>query len=356
MATLLYVASTETFVGKSAVCMALLSRMRKDGYKIGYMKPVSVSVTHTSDSAVDEDAALIKQKLGLDAPVEKIAPVLITSRVVEEILSGQVPSFNERLMESYRAVYQGKEVVVLEGTNRWVEGALLDLTADHIINMLDAPVLLVTRYTSTLTVDNILTVQRYLSNRVIGVFINQVEPPQMDFVKERVAPFLESKNIQVLGVLPREPFLASVTVGAIQEYLGGQYIGSSEWQNKIVMSLMVGAMGVNAGLSHFRRRPNKAVFTGGDRSDIQLVALETSTNLLVLTGNIRPSVNVLNRAEEKEVPIIVVPDDTINAVERAEKLFGRVRFHEHAKFQHFTELMEENFDYKRLYSTLGIGK
>ena len=46
MATL-YVASTETFVGKSATCVGLLDRARRDGFTAGYMKPVSVSVMHT---------------------------------------------------------------------------------------------------------------------------------------------------------------------------------------------------------------------------------------------------------------------------------------------------------------------
>jgi hypothetical protein len=356
MATLLYIASTETFVGKSAVCMALLSRLRKDGFKIGYMKPVSVSVSHTTDNTFDEDAALIKQKLGLDEPVEKLAPVLITPSLIEDILSGSQTSYVETLLEAYRSVYQGKEIVVMEGTNRWVEGALLDLTADQVVTMFNSPVLLVCRYHSSITVDNILTVQRYLSNRVIGVLLNQIEQPQLAYVKEHVAPYLESRGIPVLGMLPQETLLASVSVGELAEHIGGKYIGSPEWREKLVMSLMVGAMGVNASLSHFRRRPNKAVFTGGDRADVQLVALETSTSVLVLTGGIRPSTNVLNRAEEREVPIIVVPDDTMGAVERSEKLFGRVRFHQHTKFQHFTELMEEHFHYQRLYDTLGIGK
>lgn len=356
MATLVYVASTETFVGKSAVCMALMSHMRKNGYKIGYMKPVSVSVNHSSPETVDEDAVLIKQRLGLDTPVEKMAPVQVTSRVVDDILNGQVPSYTDTLLDAYRTVYQGKDIVVLEGTNRWVEGALLDLTTDQVISMFDAPVLLVCRYHSTLTVDNILTVQRYLNNRVIGVLINQIEPSHFDFVQSRIAPYLEQRGIQVLGILPQEPFLASVSVGELMDQLDGQYIGSPEWRSKLIMSLMVGAMGVDPGLSHFRRRANKAVFTGGDRTDIQLVALETSTSVLVLTGNIRPSLHVLNRAEEKEVPIIVVPGDTIGAVERAEKLFGRVRFQQHAKFQRFTELMDEHFAYQRLYDTLGLGK
>lgn len=356
MSTLLYVASTETFVGKSAVCLSVLTHMRNDGFKIGYMKPVNVSARHTSEATLDEDATLIHELLGLETSVEKMAPILITPRVIEGILAGQTPSFTHTLQEAYRAVSSGKEIVLLEGTNSWSEGALAELTTDQVLDLLNAPVLLVSRYDHLHTIDTILTVQRYMSNRIVGVLINQVEKPRIDFVKNRVAPFLESRGILVLGILPHEPFLASVSVGELEEHLNGRFIGSAEWRNKIIQSLMVGAMGTEAGLSFFRRRANKAVFTGGDRVDLQLVALETSTNALVLTGNIRPSNAVLTRAEEREVPIIVVPDDTLSAVERAEQLFGHVRFRQHAKVQRFNEMMEEHFDYERLYKTLGLEK
>lgn len=356
MATLLYVASTETFVGKSAVCLGLLSHMRHDGFRVSYMKPVSVSAMHTSKETIDEDVALIKETMGLDISVEHMSPVLITPRVVDDVLGGKPLSYAEKLQEAYVVVSREKDVVLLEGTNRWVEGALVDLAADQVANLLHAPVMLVCRYHTIHAVDNILTVHRYLGNRIVGVLINQIEKPQLEFVKNNVAPFLEKRGIPVLGMLPHEKFLASVTVGELLEHVGGHFIGSPEWREKIVESLMIGAMGAEAGLSFFRRRANKAVVTGGDRVDLQLVALETSTSALVLTGNIRPSTRVLHRAEEREVPIIIVPDDTLTTVERAEQLFGRVRFRQHAKLQHFMEMLEENFDYHRFYKTLGITK
>ena len=75
MATL-YVASTETFVGKSATCVGLLDRARRDGFIAGYMKPVSVSVTRTEGAVLDEDAEFIRKHFGLADPLEKLAPVL----------------------------------------------------------------------------------------------------------------------------------------------------------------------------------------------------------------------------------------------------------------------------------------
>ncbi|HMQ32337.1 MAG TPA: phosphotransacetylase family protein [Chloroflexaceae bacterium] len=353
MATL-YVASTETFVGKSAVCIGLLRRMQRDGFSVGYMKPVSVSVAHTPDSIMDEDAAFIRQTIGLDASLEQVAPVLITPGVVESILRGQAPSYSRTLRDAYLAISRGKDIVVLEGTNTWSEGALVDLTADQVTDLLQAPGLLITRYGSTLNVDTILSVQRYVGDRLLGVLINQVEEAQRDFVQSRVAPFLEGRGIPVFGLLPRDPTLAGISVNELLEHLGGQLIGRREWCARTVESLMIGAMGADASLSFFRRRANKAVITGGDRSDLQLAALETNTTALVLTGNFRPSPQVIDRAEERQVPLILVPDDTLSTVDRAERLFGRVRFHQEPKLRRFAELMDAHFDFARLYEAMGM--
>jgi BioD-like phosphotransacetylase family protein len=353
MATL-YVASTETFVGKSAVCVGLLRRMQRDGFSVGYMKPVSVSVSHTPDSVMDEDAAFIRSTIGLDAPIEQVAPVLITPGVVESILRGQSPSYTRALRDAYLSLSRGKDIVVLEGTNTWSEGALVDLTADQVTDLLQAPSLLVTRFRSTLSVDTILSVQRYVGDRLLGVLINQVDEQQLEFVQSRVVPFLEGRGIPVFGLLPRDPMLAGIRVDELLEHLGGQLIGRREWCARTVESLMIGAMGADASLSFFRRRQNKAVITGGDRADLQLAALETSTAVLVLTGNFRPSPEVIDRAEESNVPIILIPDDTLTTVDRAERLFGRVRFHQSAKLQRFTELLESSFDFERLYEALGL--
>ena len=353
MATL-YVASTETFVGKSAVCIGLLSRAQRDGFKIAYMKPVSVSVKRTDNAVLDEDAVFIRDFLGQTEPLERVAPVLVTQSVVEQIMRGQDPDFAKRLREAYAAISRDKDFVLLEGANSWAEGSLVNLSAEQVSDMLEAPVLLVSRYRTSLAVDTILSVQRYLGDRLIGVLINQVEEPQLDFVQNRVVPFLEKRSVPVYATLLQDTQLASATVADLAEHLGGQVIGLPEAMNRPVEHLMIGALGPDAALTHFRRRANKAVFTGGDRSDLQLVALETSTSVLVLTGNIRPSPAVIDRAEERGVPIILVTDDTLTAVDHAEAIFGHIRFRQGSKIERFTTLFDQNFDFGRLYDELGM--
>lgn len=353
MATL-YVGSTETFVGKSAVCVGLLSRAQRDGFRIGYMKPLSVSVKRTDDAVFDEDAEFVRQHFKLNDPLDRLTPALLTQSAVEQIMRGQGPDYARKLNEAYMAVSRDKDFVVLEGANTWAEGTLVNLSTDQVSDALQAPVLMVSRYRTALTLDVIMAVQRYLGDRLLGVLLNQVEESQMDFVRSRVVPFLEKQRVPVYGVLGQDKSLAGVTVADMLEQLGGQYLGAPEGQNKIVESLMIGALGADAALLHFRRRPNKAVFTGGDRSDLQLAALETSTSVLVLSGNIRPAPAVIDRAEDRGVPIILLADDTLSAVERAESIFGHVRFKQTAKIDRFISLLDEGFDYTRLYEQLGM--
>jgi uncharacterized protein len=355
MATL-YVASTETFVGKSATCVGLLDRARRDGLSIAYMKPVSVSVTPTEDATIDEDAEFIRQHFGLAESMERTAPVLVTQSFVEQILRGQNVDAARRLRDAYVQISRDKDFVVLEGANTWAEGSIVDLSADQVSDMLQAPVLLVTRYRSLLSLDAVLAVQRYLGDRLLGVLINQVEEPKLEYVRSRVVPFLEGRGIPVYATLVADAQLAGVTVADLHEYLGGQLIGNTAWNGKLIEHMLIGAMGAEAALSHFRRRANKAVITGGDRTDLQLAALETSTSVLVLTGNIRPTVPVIDRAEERQVPIIMVPDDTLTTVDRAEQIFGAIRFKQEGKIQRFTRMLDQSFDFARLYDELGLVK
>lgn len=351
MATL-YVASTETFVGKSAICAVLLEQFRTQGRAVGYMKPVSVAVAQTEQGALDQDAQLMRELFALQEPPDQIAPVLATTRVIESMLQGEKPDFRGRLQAAYSTVAQGKDVVVLEGTNTWAEGALMDLSADQVSDLLKAPVLLITRFRSITAVDMIASVHRYLGDRLLGVVLNQVFQSQLDRVQSAVVPFLEQSGVPVIGVIPHDPQTEAPTVQDVANQLEAQVISQGD-QERLVENLSVGAMSAESALSFFRRKPNKAVITGGDRADLQFAALETSTACLILTGNMRPATTVLNQAAQRNVPILLTPDDTLTTVQRLEALMGHLRFG-NTKRERFHKLAAAQIDWQRLNGLLGL--
>ena len=122
--------------------------------------------------------------------------------------------------------------------------------SDQVSDMLQAPVLLITRYRATTALDAVLAVQRYLGDRLLGVLINGIEEPQLDFVRSHMVPFLEKRGIPVFATLAQDPQLAGVTVTDLHEHLGGQMIGNPAWGDKLVEHLLIGAMGADAALSH----------------------------------------------------------------------------------------------------------
>jgi BioD-like phosphotransacetylase family protein len=113
-------------------------------------------------------------------------------------------------------------------------------------------------------------------------------------------------------------------------------------------------MGQEKALRFFRRKANKAVVTGGDRSDVQLAALETSTTMLVLTGNLPPSPIVLSRADELGVPMVQVDMDTLTAVERMERLMGHVRLHGPGKIDKIRAMFAEGVAVDDLIAAFGL--
>ena len=60
----LYITSVERYSGKTAVCLALGKRFQDDGYKVGYLKPLSIQPWLEGGKIVDEDATFVKEAMG----------------------------------------------------------------------------------------------------------------------------------------------------------------------------------------------------------------------------------------------------------------------------------------------------
>ena len=354
MATL-YITSTETFSGKSALCVGIANRLQRDGLIIGYMKPVSTAA-RLATGLVDEDAEFFKQTFNLPDSLDDMVPIGLAPRTVEAILKGEERTdFVAKLKSAYARVSVGRDVIVLEGGSNLREGYLIGLPTPDAAQMLGAKALVVVKYGDDLQVlDDALTAQKRLGDSLIGVAVNSIPRQRMPLVQEVVKPAMEARGIPVLAVLPQERLLLSVSVGDLVEFLSGTVLCCPDKMDELVEHLMVGAMSVDSALSYFRRKPNKAVITGGDRPDIQLAALETSTRCVILTGNMRPSPIILARAEEVGVPMILVRQDTLVAVEVIEHFFGKTRFHLEKKVRRFEEMLEDRFDFVRLYAALGL--
>ena len=116
----------------------------------------------------------------------------------------------------------------------------------------------------------------------------------------------------------------TISVEKLAEIVEGEILNCSDSVQEVVQNLMVGAMCVDPAPDYFAVRSDKAVITRGDRSDIQLGALQTPTKCLVLTGGIKPSATVMELAEQNCVPVISVSKSTPETLTMLEQALGQL--------------------------------
>jgi uncharacterized protein len=350
----LLVGSTEAYSGKSATVLGLSYQLQQQGLDIAYGKPLGTCLSESQGSLVEDDVEFIAANLNL--PVNRLAPTLLAldEFAVQKRLCGEdKTNYQQSLVEQYLEMQTG-ELVLLEGAGNLEEGRLFDLSLLQIAEAANALVLLVCRYKSLLSVEALLSAKQHLGSRLIGTVINDIPKAQFQTVNTTMRPFLETQGIPVLGMLPESALLRSVSVRELVKQLGAAVLCRSDRLDLMVESLAIGAMNVNSAVKYFRKRRNMAVVTGGDRVEIQQAALETSTQCLILTGQLPPPDFILYRAEELEIPILSVDLDTLTTVEIVDKTFGQVRVHEPIKVECIRQLMIEHFDVMRLLSILDL--
>jgi uncharacterized protein len=349
----LLIGSTEAYSGKSATVLGLAHHLKARGLDIAYGKPLGTCWSRTSGDVVEEDVHFIADTLEL--PPNRLQPTLLplTDETIQKRIRGEDQiDYCQRLAEYLKLA--GPDLVLLEGPSNLEEGSLFDLSLVQVAHTVDARVLLVARFHSLLIVGALLSAKRRLGDRLIGAFINDIPQDRLEEVKTTVKPYLEQHDVPILGLMPRSALLRSATVQDLVEQLNAEVLCRADRLDLMVESLSIGAMNVNSALKYFRKGHNMAVVTGGDRTDIQLAALETSTQCLILTGQMRPHPDVISRAEDLEIPILSVDLDTLTTVEIVDNAIGQVRIHEPRKLQFLYQTMSESFDFEALIKAIGL--
>lgn len=323
------IASTEESTGKTAVALAIASVAADRGDAVGYTKPKGTRLQSNVGKTLDTDPLLARDVLGLDAETHELEPIVYSPTFVDGVIRGRenAADLRERVREAFDAVSEDKSFVAVEGADTLSTGAAVDLTDPEVADLLDAGVVLVSRFDETRDVDAVLDAADRFGDRLDGVLFNAVPDAAYDRVDGEVAAFLESRGVPVLGSIPRVQKLAGVKVADLADELGARVLAGAD-TDAYVERFLVGAMGGETALRHFHRTKDAAVVTGGDRADVQTAALDApGVNCLVLTGGHEPSGAVVGKAEERGVPLLVVTADTLTTVERAEELVrgGRVR-------------------------------
>ncbi len=310
--------------GKTAIATGIALKLKKEGYKVTYFKPVGNRSKF--NGSLDNDALFMREVLNIDADIRKIAPFTAGTSYLSGLKNRELAI--EGIQEAYRIVAKDADLVVIDGAAFHHVGAAYNLDAINLASLFNAPVVNVIKLENDFSVDQAIFLNNYYvakGLKVIGHIFNNV-PRQLFSKTEGIfKPLLEQMGCTTLGIIPIRSEIASPTVSEYYEALGGELLTGEDRLDLLVEEVIVGAMTMDSALKYMRRSANKAVVIGGDRADIALAALETSTSALILTGGLYPDVKVISSAAEKGVPVILVHRDTYTTIEKISEVSRRIR-------------------------------
>jgi BioD-like phosphotransacetylase family protein len=302
---------------------------------VGYYKPFKERLMCEGERIIDQDAYLMRKVLKLEQDEDELCPFFYD--IMKPIGMGNI-------VNAYEKVRCDCELMLVEGTRDITTGYLHDLSGMAIAERLQAEVVLVST-SQPGDLERIAMLKQLMEGydlKFLGVVLNMTD----DTAPARL---LEKKKVRVLGAIPPMEHLTRFTVKEVQEALAAEVIVGEDRLDRTVQRVMVGAMMPETALRVMRRFADKAIITGGDRSDIQMAALSTDTSCLVLTGGFYPDGQVVSRAYEKGVPILLTRHDTLEATEKVEHLIARIDPDDKKKLSMIKKAVRENVDLDALF-------
>ncbi len=351
----LYIGSTTGYSGKNLLAMSLGLKIKEKGLNVGYMKPVGAVPHMDGDKPGDADAAFIQEVLGLEQEPEKVTPVLVTRDFTIKAFSEDMGDLMPSIVDSYQELSQDKDVMIIGGSGSYLSsGTYCGVSGPDVARAVGAKTILVDRYSKELKYDYVLRVHKELGDDFLGVVFNDVPEHYMDELTSLLVPFLEKRGVKVLGIIPRDPLMGAIKVNDLAERLFGKIISAHAKADRVVENFLIGTMQVENFITHFRRHKNSAVIVGGDRADVQLVALEGNCPCLILTGNLYPNDIILTRSEVLEIPVIVVRDDTYAVAKKMEAIQESYKLRDMIKINHGAGLVNSELDYDYIFAELDL--
>lgn len=96
------------------------------------------------------------------------------------------------------------------------------------------------------------------------------------------------------------------------------------------------------------QKEDKLIITSGDRADMILAAIQSDAACIVITNNILPSSNLISKAYERNIPMLMVPQDTYQAATKIDNVVPLLTKEDTLKMNLLEQLAERYIDWKEI--------
>ncbi|PKN34375.1 MAG: hypothetical protein CVU61_09385 [Deltaproteobacteria bacterium HGW-Deltaproteobacteria-19] len=311
------VASMAESDGKTSMIVGIAKAM---GKKIGYLKPFGHRLFYRKKRLWDYDAALITKIFRLEEKPEDITVGFHHAKLGYLI---DEETARERFQEILNRISSSYEYLFVEGGKGLTYGLSIHLDPLSVRRYLNGTLLFVLNGAGEDGgMDDLLALQKYLSNAegaFAGIIINKIK--DMDDYREVFLPRIKSTGIPVLGMVPYRIELDCLSAHHLADRLFAKVLSGEEHLNRSIENILVMPTDLSDAREHpLFSSPGKLVITSGDRSDLIAAALDGDTSCVLLTGSIKPPADLMTRAQDLGIPMLLVSMDLVSAAKKIDQI------------------------------------
>ena len=354
-----YLGSTTARAGKSLIAFSLGVLLQRQGFKVGYMKPVGRNPRKRDDGVGDADALVAQEILGQNATPGLLSPVMLPDSIHSlALLDRNDKKSSLRLIaKAYAQIAHDKDLTLVSGTGPFPStGACRNADGLAILRELGLKIIFVERLNYPLDYDALLLLKDQLQDDMLGVVLNDVAENELRDTEAYLVPWLEAQGIAVLGIVGHDQELGMIRVLDLAQGLKGRVVTGTSRNKGMVKGFLIGTMQVDNFMMHLRRKPGSAVIVGGDRADLQLAALHAGSSCIILTGNIPPSELIRKRAEICGATLISAREDTYTVARTMARILRSKKMLDLGQIRQAISLVEKSLNVNTLLRKLDMAR
>lgn len=339
------IASTRRNSGKTSLIVGLAKYL---GAEFKYLKPYGDKLYYRKKLLWDYDAALMTNIFDLSENPEHMSIGFDHSKVRYKYTEETI---RNKIAETIAEADRDEKYLFMEAAETLSYGTYAYLDALSLARYSGGKFFIVISGDDETVMDDICFLKKYVSMDDVdfrGVIINKVAV--VDDFKEKYLADIEKTGIEIAGLVPYRDELMHLTVNNLVDRLFPKIVAGSGSLTNVIKNIFIGAMSGKAALQnpHFVQGDKKLVITSGDRSDMIIAALESDTSCIVLTNDVLPDSNIISKASELGIPLLLVAEDTYKIAQLIEKMEAILTRADLEKIDALTSLAAEHIDVKKL--------
>tara|TARA_B110000263_G_scaffold98265_1_gene85840 strand:+ start:49 stop:960 length:912 start_codon:yes stop_codon:yes gene_type:complete len=200
-------------------------------------------------------------------------------------------------------------------------------------------------------VKNLNDLKSIYNERLIGFIVNGVWKYKKNVLVQDLSKNELTK--EVLAIVGQDRFFMSNTVQDVSKFLTTNKIIGNYNFNKIIENYLIGGFVLDWGPEYFSSKENVALIVRGDRPDLQLSAIQSETiAVIIATTNITPVEYVIHEAKRLEIPILIVEENTEEAIEKLSNSIDSFKFDHKDKILYSNKILNDNLNFDSLFEKL----